>query len=275
MDPPVVYNIRTHNIDGALRHHSVIRLLAEEYRPELRILEVGSGSGGITEFLQHPVTGVDPAFERTADRATPWLTPVQGSAEALPFADASFDAVLSMEMLEHLPAEIRATAISEMWRVLAPSGRMILTFPADAVAERLDRRLNDSYRKHHGSDHPWLAEHIANGLPRTAQVAEHMRRAVGEEGSVAIHKHAWAPAWMLHQTLFSAQRGFPLTGALLIHTRWFARGLFYLLRDLHFGENCYRTMIVADRSASAADPVGVGDSLADASAADPLGAATR
>jgi hypothetical protein len=63
--PPTAFRLTAGNLDTALRYHAAIELLAERWRPDLDILEVGSGSGGVTEFLQHPVTGVDPAFERT------------------------------------------------------------------------------------------------------------------------------------------------------------------------------------------------------------------
>ncbi len=48
-----------------------------------------------------------------------------GDAEALPFADASFDAVVSTEMLEHDDEFWRS--LPEMGRVLRPAGVLILT----------------------------------------------------------------------------------------------------------------------------------------------------
>jgi len=50
----------------------------------------------------------------------------QGSADALPFADARLDAVLSTAMLHHLPTTVRASALYEMRRVLKPGGRALL-----------------------------------------------------------------------------------------------------------------------------------------------------
>jgi SAM-dependent methyltransferase len=52
---------------------------------------------------------------------------VYGDAAALPFADASFDTVMLLDVLEHV-AEPEA-ALREAARVLAPSGQLLLTIP--------------------------------------------------------------------------------------------------------------------------------------------------
>ena len=129
----------------------------------------------MTEFLAHPVTGVDPAFERTAERSTPWLERRAGRATALPVEDGSFDAVLCLEVLEHLRRDEREPALREMVRALRPGGRLIITFPADDTALQLDRWLDTAYRARHGEAHPWVAEHLAEGLPRTARGARGAR----------------------------------------------------------------------------------------------------
>ena len=48
---------------------------------------------------------------------------VRGSAEQLPFADASFDAALACLVFEHLPDH--RPPIAEIARVLAPGGRFV------------------------------------------------------------------------------------------------------------------------------------------------------
>jgi SAM-dependent methyltransferase len=50
-------------------------------------------------------------------------------ADALPFADASFECVTCIEVLEHIPARLRQQALSEMRRVLQPGGRLVLRVP--------------------------------------------------------------------------------------------------------------------------------------------------
>jgi SAM-dependent methyltransferase len=52
---------------------------------------------------------------------------VAGSTLALPFANASFDVVLSTEVIEHTPEPMHA--LPELARVLKRGGRLVLTTP--------------------------------------------------------------------------------------------------------------------------------------------------
>ena len=88
-----------------------------------RLLDVGSADGPSIEWLAagHRVSiDLDPSG----------LTPggVCGSVLSLPFHDAVFDVVTAFDVLEHCDPEARAVA--EMTRVLAVSGRLLLSVPA-------------------------------------------------------------------------------------------------------------------------------------------------
>ncbi len=48
-------------------------------------------------------------------------------AEHLPVPDAVIDAVTSSFFFHHLPSAVKAEALVEMWRVLAPGGRLVIT----------------------------------------------------------------------------------------------------------------------------------------------------
>lgn len=98
----------------------------------LRILDVGCGPGTITLGLARAVApgevlglDIDPGSVAVAE-ATAREQGVNnlrfeiGSAEALPFPDASFDAVFEHTLLEHVPDPL--SVLSEMRRVLRPGG---------------------------------------------------------------------------------------------------------------------------------------------------------
>jgi len=88
-----------------------------------RVLDIGCGMQPYRSMVGADVTeyvGVD--REGALSRPT-----VVGTAEALPFPDGSFDAVLSTQVLEHLPDPRRA--LDEAARVLRVGGTLVLTVP--------------------------------------------------------------------------------------------------------------------------------------------------
>jgi SAM-dependent methyltransferase len=104
----------------------------------LRVLEVACGRGGFVRELARGgahVTGCDFSFSalrvahaKLGDATSGTsATLVHGDAHSLPFADASFDLIVSCETIEHLP-DVRA-AIREMHRVTRPGGKLFLTTP--------------------------------------------------------------------------------------------------------------------------------------------------
>jgi len=94
------------------------------------VLENGCGVGMYVEHLAPyaaQVIGLEYDFERArqASGRSPYI--VNAAAEALPFATASFDVILSHEVLEHVQDD--AAAVGEMARVLRPGGRIVLFVP--------------------------------------------------------------------------------------------------------------------------------------------------
>jgi 2-polyprenyl-3-methyl-5-hydroxy-6-metoxy-1,4-benzoquinol methylase len=96
-----------------------------------RVLDAGCGTGRATAALADRGAEVV-AFdigERLVARARRRCEcrPAVGSVMSLPFADATFDVVLSTEVIEHLPQP--SLAIREFARVLKPGGHLVLSVP--------------------------------------------------------------------------------------------------------------------------------------------------
>jgi len=94
-------------------------------------LENGCGVGEYAAHLSPHATGgivgLEYDFERAVQAREAVPRVVNAADERLPFADESFDAILSHEVLEHVADD--AQALCEMARVLRPGGRIILFVP--------------------------------------------------------------------------------------------------------------------------------------------------
>ncbi|HSV29816.1 MAG TPA: class I SAM-dependent methyltransferase [Candidatus Omnitrophota bacterium] len=117
------------------RHMAVVEMPLADLKGK-RVLEVGPGAGGHSAlFAKHGavMTSVDLTFARARatnakyalmGEAAQGCAALQGDAENLPFADATFDIVYSNGVLHHtLDTE---KAIAEVHRVLKPGGQAVI-----------------------------------------------------------------------------------------------------------------------------------------------------
>jgi arsenite methyltransferase len=113
-------------------------------RPGEDVLDIGCGAGMDTLIAAQmvgptgSVTGIDmtPAMAAKARRSVAEIglttvTIVEGSAEALPFPDTSFDVVISNGVIDLIPD--KDAVFSEIARVLRPGGRLQV---ADVTIQR-------------------------------------------------------------------------------------------------------------------------------------------
>jgi SAM-dependent methyltransferase len=102
-----------------------------------RVLDVASGEGYgslLLAAVADNVIGVDvdPGAVAHARATYAQQSNVRfecASAAALPLADASVDAVVSFETIEHLPRAIQPAMLAEIARVLIPDGILLLSAP--------------------------------------------------------------------------------------------------------------------------------------------------
>ena len=97
--------------------------------PRARVLDMATGTGALALRLARRdgfrVTGADitrPMLLQAATRANGRLDPVECTAEASPFADGAFDAVVFSYLLRYV-ADVPAT-LSELAKLVRPGGNM-------------------------------------------------------------------------------------------------------------------------------------------------------
>lgn len=119
--------------DMAFRRRARVLLGYLELRDGLRVLDCGCGMGfyllAMGKLWDLRLVGLDGDPDRlrqAASRSVP-AELVLGDAQQLPFADASFDAVLMSEVLEHVPDD--GLALREVSRVLKPGGVLAVSVP--------------------------------------------------------------------------------------------------------------------------------------------------
>ena len=117
-------------------HRELARALG--HRPA-QVLDAGCGSGGLIRRLSR----TEPSWQWTGVDVSPLacvLARERGAADireasvtALPFPDASFNAVVSADVLYHV--EDDGAALREFARVLRPGGRVVINVPAHVRGE--------------------------------------------------------------------------------------------------------------------------------------------
>jgi SAM-dependent methyltransferase len=126
-------------------HRALLRAVESRFMSRVPlvhpVLDIGCGDGHFASIAyDEPIdVGLDPMErdlpEAAARRPQVYLDVVQGSATALPFADASFETVVSNCVIEHIP-DVEKT-LSEISRVLRPGGVFATTLPSEHYAEFL------------------------------------------------------------------------------------------------------------------------------------------
>jgi ubiquinone/menaquinone biosynthesis C-methylase UbiE len=160
---------------GADRHRCWL-VESAGIRPGDRVLDLGCGTGGLALAVKrlHPeasVTGIDPdpkALARARAKAAQAGLAIaleQGFGDALPYADASFEHVVSSLVLHHLAPTEKDAALREVARVLVPGGALhVLDFgpPASAFARALTHVFHRAES---------VGQQLAGGIPERMRAA--------------------------------------------------------------------------------------------------------
>ncbi len=156
----VLLRTATHLIDRA------------DVEPGMRVLDVGCGTGVVARECLHragaegAVIGLDISREMlaVAHRVAPRVGWVQGDAGMLPLPAEGFDRVLSQFALMFFPDQ--ELALAEMWRVLKPGGRLVVSVSGALRDSPVNLVLADVVERHVGERGRAVVEDIwTSGAP--------------------------------------------------------------------------------------------------------------
>ncbi len=227
--------------DRYSRYGAIVRALRSTLGTgTLRVLDVGDGAGYLSAF--------DPDVDAVSVDLAPTAEPLPGTVRLaadgtrLPFPDASFDAVVSSDALEHVPPDRRPDFVAELARVSRELVLLAAPFdtPGVAGAEELARRFVLLVT---GRPQEQLEEHREHGLPgvedtQAAFAALGLQVAVAGAGNL----HDWLAMMLLKHQLVARPALGPLDTGYDIAYNWLFSG-----RD-HVPP-FYRHLVAAGRTA--------------------------
>lgn len=112
-------------------------LVSTKLRGRRRVIELGAGSGKL-------LSEIDAELSVACDLSPPMLSidesacllRVNADAQRLPFPQASFDAIYSINLLEHVPSPL--SVVTEAYRILEPGGLFLAVTPNGDVEALLN-----------------------------------------------------------------------------------------------------------------------------------------
>jgi len=145
------------DFDRTSRHRLLANVVEELLPAGSAILDIGGSEGLTARFLpQYRIVTLD---LRDAEELE-----VRASAAALPFRDGAFDAVAGLDLLEHIPAELRRDVMSEAARV---AGELVVfagPYEDPGVAD-VEAHVQQFFLELFDTPNQWLAEHHEFGRP--------------------------------------------------------------------------------------------------------------
>ena len=225
----LAWDTRCRNVD--------VRDLLRQF-PSASILDAGCGEYGLAAFMPRSnITGVDVL---PPERVDPRLNYKYGSITELPFENGAFDIAVSIDVLEHLPEDVRAAAVGELVRVARKA--IIIAFPSGPAAREMDETFAHELKASSQPLPDWLEEHLAQLYPDTENIIAAVEKAAAKDGrntaiSVSYSEHL-SVAKFLRSRALRSKYGYIAANLMT--------GLLSPLMPNASGESSYRSIVVAE-----------------------------
>ncbi len=173
------------HFDQYSRYASCADFVRAACPPGSSVLDVGSGALRVLGRLlpDHRVRYVDPLL------STDPREDFAGTLADLPFEAASYDAVVTVDTLEHLPPGQREAFVGRLAQIARNLVIVSAPFSDAGAAAEIDRWIDESHRQRTGRSFSWLIEHSEHGLPSLVATRGILERA-GWRCQIAGNGHA-------------------------------------------------------------------------------------
>jgi ubiquinone/menaquinone biosynthesis C-methylase UbiE len=229
------------------QRYKIVEELVELIRDgrRLRVLDVGGHPGFIADFLpQDDISILDTLSSDFGELSrTERLNYVQGDGVRLPFEDDSFDLVVSIDTLEHIPSGQKLGFLEEQLR--ASRDYVLLAAPFEnenvSLAEQI---VNEFFIKKIGHPNDSLEEHFENGLPRLLETLSFLDENRAQHLEIP---NGYLYNWLIMMMALPAAQSLPDSEELVAMINRFYNQNLYVSDNR---EPCYRTVILASKQHS-------------------------
>ncbi len=177
------------SFDHYQRYQYIADIINTTWKREVSILDVGGAYGLLPLFVpNHQCTVLDIVWEDHP-------TAIQYEGQTLPCDDGSFDVVISVDTLEHLPNEKRPQFINELCRVTKETCILCCPFAEPHVTET-ETVLREFITTQLNGNDRFLNEHALYSLPERTEIFNFLKQ---NGFSIVELPNGYLPRWLSMQ----------------------------------------------------------------------------